>query len=178
MIGSGWTFDGINFAGGLLRMMFPFTFGMLLSRKFRPVKIKGAFWICSLVLVVLFCVPYIEGKSPVCLNGVYEMFCIAIVFPVLVWLGASGKTTDRTSSAVCKFLGDISYPLYAIHYPIMYLFYSWLIKNNVFTMAETWHVAVPVYFGNIALAYILLKVYDEPVRKFLSRKFINKKKNA
>lgn len=178
MIGSGWTFDGINFAGGLLRMMFPFTFGMLLSRKFRPVKIKGAFWICSLVLVVLFCVPYIEGKSPVCLNGVYEMFCIAIVFPVLVWLGASGKTTDRTSSAVCKFLGDISYPLYAIHYPIMYLFYSWLIKNNIFTMAETWHVAVPVYFGNIALAYILLKVYDEPVRKFLSRKFINKKKNA
>lgn len=175
MIGCGWTLDGQNFAGGMLRMMFPFTLGMFMSRKFRPVKVKGAFWICSLVLVVLFCVPYVEGSSPVCLNGVYELFCIMVVFPVLVWLGASGKTTDGTSSAVCKFLGDISYPLYAIHYPIMYLFYSWLIKNGESTLAGSWHVAVPVYLGSIALAYLLLKAYDEPVRRYLGKKFVNRK---
>lgn len=174
MIGCGWTLDCVNFTGGLLRMLFPFTVGMLMSRKFRPTKIKGAFWICSLALLAFFCIPYIEGKSPVCLNGVYEMFCIMIVFPVLVWIGASGKTTDRTSSAICKFLGDISYPLYAIHYPIMYLFYAWLIENKVYTLAETWYIAIPVYLGSIILAYLLLKLYDEPLRKFLGRKFISK----
>ena len=52
MIGVGWTLDGANFLGGLLRMLFPFTLGMLLSRHFKPVKIKGAFWICTAVLLV------------------------------------------------------------------------------------------------------------------------------
>ena len=34
MIGVGWTLDGVNFLGGSLRMLFPFSLGMLLSRKF------------------------------------------------------------------------------------------------------------------------------------------------
>ena len=51
--------------------------------------------------------------------------------------GASGKTTDKQSTAICKFLGDISYPLYAIHYPIMYVFYSWLIEKQLYTLEDT-----------------------------------------
>lgn len=172
MIGVGWTLDGLNFWGGMLRMLFPFTLGMLISRNFRPFKIRGAFWICSITLLGLFCVPYIEGKSPVCLNGVFEMICIAVVFPLLVCMGASGKTTDKQSTAICKFLGDISYPLYAIHYPIMYVFYSWLIEKQLYTLEDTWPVAAVVYFGSIALAYLCLKLYDEPVRRWLGSKFV------
>ena len=172
MIGVGWTLDGLNFWGGMLRMLFPFTLGMLISRNFRPFKIRGAFWICSIILLGLFCVPYIEGKSPVCLNGVFEMICIAVVFPLLVCMGASGKTTDKQSTAICKFLGDISYPLYAIHYPIMYAFYSWLIEKQLYTLEDTWPVAAVVYFGSIALAYLCLKLYDEPVRRWLGNKFV------
>lgn len=174
MIGVGWTLDGMNFWGGLLRMLFPFSLGMLLSRNFRPVFIKGAFWICSIVLIVLFCVPYIEGNSPVCLNGVYEMICIALIFPTLVWIGASGKTTDRKSTRVCKFLGDISFPLYAIHYPLMYLFYAWLIEHKLYTLGKAWQMALVVYIGSIVLAYICLKCYDEPIRKKLIQKFLSK----
>lgn len=172
MIGVGWTLDGLNFWGGMLRMLFPFTLGMLISRNFRPFKIRGAFWICSIILLGLFCVPYIEGKSPVCLNGVFEMICIAVVFPLLVCMGASGKTTDKQSTTICKFLGDISYPLYAIHYPIMYIFYSWLIEKQLYTLEDTWPVAAVVYFGSIALAYVCLKLYDEPVRRWLGNKFV------
>lgn len=172
MIGVGWTLDGLNFWGGMLRMLFPFTLGMLISRNFRPFKVRGAFWICSLILLVLFCVPYIEGHSSVCLNGVFEMACIVVIFPMLVCLGASGQTTDKRSTRICKFLGDISYPLYAIHYPLMYLFYAWLIENKLYTLGETWPMAALVYFGSIVLAYLCLKLYDEPVRKWLGRKFV------
>lgn len=172
MIGVGWTLDGLNFWGGMLRMLFPFTLGMLISRNFRPFKVRGAFWICSVILLVLFCVPYIGGHSPVCLNGVFEMVCIVIVFPLLVCLGASGQTTDKRSTRICKFLGDISYPLYAIHYPLMYLFYAWLIDNKLYTLGETWPMAALVYFGSIVLAYLCLKLYDEPVRKWLGKKFV------
>lgn len=172
MIGVGWTLDGLNFWGGMLRMLFPFTLGMLISRNFRPFKVRGAFWICSVILLALFCVPYIEGHSPVCLNGVFEMVCIVVIFPMLVCLGASGQTTDKRSTRICKFLGDISYPLYAIHYPLMYLFYAWLIENKLYTLGETWPMAALVYFGSIVLAYLCLKLYDEPVRKWLGRKFV------
>lgn len=176
MLGVGWTLDGANFWGGMLRMLFPFSLGMLLSRHFRPIKTRGAFWICSAVLLILFCIPYIEGKSPVCLNGVYELICIALVFPALVWIAASGKTTDKQSTRICRFLGDISFPLYAIHYPLMYLFYAWLIKNKLYTFTECWQMAALVYTGSILLAYLCLKCYDEPVRKWLSRKFLSKNK--
>lgn len=176
MIGVGWTLDGANFLGGSLRMLFPFALGMLLSRHFRPVKIRGAFWICSAVLVVLFCVPYIEGKyGPIILNGLFEAICILFIFPVLVWLGASGTTTDKRSTWICKFSGDISFPLYAVHYPVMYLFYAWLIDNKLYTFGEVWPVAAAVYLGSILLAYLCLKAYDEPVRKWLTRKFLPKR---
>ena len=171
-IGMGWTLDGVNFLGGSLRMLFPFSMGMLLSRNFKPVRVKGAFWICSAVLIALFAVPFVEGTQPVCLNGLYEMFCVVIVFPVLVWLGASGNTTDKNSTAVCKFLGDLSFPVYVIHYPIMYLFYSWLIEKKLYKLSETWPVALLLFFGNILLAYLCLKWYDEPLRKWLSRRFL------
>ena len=174
-IGVGWTLDGVNFIGGLLRMLFPFSMGMLLSRNFKPMKLRGAFWICTLVMIALFAVPYLEGTESICTNGIYEAFCIIIAFPILLWIGASGTTTDKKSTQICKFLGDISYPIYVIHYPFMYLFYAWLIKNQLFTLGETWQVALCVYAWNILFAYLCLKLYDDPVRKYLAKRFLNKK---
>ena len=178
MIGVGWTLDSVNFLGGSLRMLFPFTMGMLLSRHFRPMQIRGAFWICSFVLLLLFCVPYIESNGPISLNGLFEAVCILFIFPILVWIGASGKTTDKRSTQICKFLGDISFPLYAVHYPLMYLFYAWLIDNKLYTFGEVWPTALMVYIGSILLAYLCLKCYDEPVRRWLTKKFMPKKPAA
>lgn len=170
----GWTLDAANFVGGLLRMLFPFSLGMLVCRHFKPVKVSGAFWICSAALLLLFSVPFIPGLEPVCFNGLFEMACIAVVFPLLVWLGASGKTTDRLSSSVCKFLGDISFPVYIVHYPFYYLFYAWLLKNHYHTFADTWAVALGLMAGNIVLAWLCLKIYDEPLRRYLAKRFLGK----
>ena len=174
-IGVGWTLDGVNFMGGSLRMLFPFSLGMLLSRNFKPMRVKGAFWICTIALIGLFSVPFLEGTKPVCINGIYEAFCIIVAFPILLWIGASGTTTDKKSTKICKFLGDISYPVYVIHYPLMYLFYAWLIKNQLYTFEQTWQVALCVYAGSIVLAYLCLKLYDEPIRKYLAKRFLNRR---
>lgn len=174
-IGVGWTLDAVNFLGGSLRMLFPFSLGMLLARNFKPIKVRGAFWICTILLIVLFSVPFLEGTESFSRNGVYEAFCIIIAFPILLWIGASGSTTDNRSTKICKFLGDISYPLYVVHYPFMYLFYAWLIKNQLFTFGETWQVALGVYAWNILIAYLCLRLYDEPVRKYLANRFLRKK---
>ena len=173
-VGVGWTIDTVNFWGGLVRMLFPFTVGMLLARKFKPRKVKGAFWICSAMLVALFAVPYIASSGKPSINSLYEVVCIAFVFPFIVWLGAcgSGSNTGDYTSRINRLLGDISYPLYIVHYPIMYLFYAWLIEKQHYALGDCWGVAALVVVASIALAYAALKLYDEPLRKWLAKKFI------
>lgn len=175
MLGVGWTLDDTNFLGGLLRMTFPFTLGMLIARNFKPVCVPGIFWISITVLFALFSVPYIPADLCSCtedisLNSTYELACIVLVFPLIVWLAASGNIAGKVSHKVCKFLGDLSYPLYIVHYPVMYLFYSWLIENKFYTLGETWSVVLVVFAINITLAYACLKLWDEPVRRWFTKK--------
>ena len=171
MIGVGWTIDEVNFWGGLVRMLFPFSMGMLIARTFKPRKVKGAFWICSVTLVVLFSVPYIASSGAISLNSLYEFICIAFIFPMLVWLGACG-TASGTTGKMNRVLGELSYPLYIVHYPIMYIFYAWLIKNNIYMLDNCLGVAALVIVSSIALAFLCLKLYDEPVRRWLTRKLM------
>lgn len=173
MVGVGWTIDSANFWGGLIRMLFPFTMGMLIARTFKPRKVKGAFWICSIALVALFAVPYIPSAGEISLNSLYEVICIAFVFPFIVWLGACGICGEKTAKA-SKLLGEISYPLYIVHYPIMYIFYAWLIEKKYYNLHDSWETVLLVISSSILLAFLCLKLYDEPVRRWLSRKFIKR----
>ena len=172
-LGVGWSLGGTNLQGGFLRLLFAFSAGLLMSRIFKPWRIRGAFWISSLAIIVLLSMPYIGDSGTHWMNGLYDAVCTIIIFPILVWIGASGVTTDRTTTRACKFLGDISYPLYMVHYPFMYLFYAWVWKNEL-TFAQTWPVALVLLFGNILLAWLTLKFYDEPLRRVLSKRFASK----
>lgn len=167
-IGVGWTVDRTNILGGSLRMLCPFTIGLLLSRIFKPIHYaRGAFWTSAALLLIIFHVPYIHSDGALSLNGIFEAACIIAVFPLVVWYAASGKTTDEASTRICRFLGDISYPLYIVHYPIMYAFYMWLIKTRQYTLYETWPAALAAVTASIILAWLCLKLYDMPVRKWL-----------
>ena len=167
-IGVGWTVDRTNILGGSLRMLCPFTMGLLLSRIFKPIHYaRGAFWTSAALLLIIFHVSYIYSDGALSLNGVFEAACIIGVFPLVVWYAASGKTTDEASTRICRFLGDISYPLYIVHYPLMYAFYMWLIKTRQYTLHETWPAALAAVTASIILAWLCLKLYDMPVRKWL-----------
>lgn len=171
-VGVGWTLDSLNFWGGMLRMMFPFTIGMLLARTFKPRKVKGAFWICSLLLVAAFAVPYVGDADGVSMNSLYEVVCIAFVYPFIVWMGACGSCEDKVTDNVNKFLGEISYPIYIIHYPMMYLFYMWIMKNKHYGFEDTLLVPIAIIVLSVVVAYACLKLYDEPVRRWLAKRFI------
>ena len=168
MFGVGWTLDGVNFWGGLVRMLFPYSLGMLMARRFRPVRVRGAFWIATVVMAVLFMVPYIPGKSPVCWNGVYEAVCIVVIFPVLLWLGASDRSAGKRQTRMYSWLGELSYPLYIVHYPLFYLFYAYLIRTDTYTLGESWVYASLTVAGSLVLAWLALRFYDVPVRRWLT----------
>ncbi len=171
----GFAMDGVNMTGGSLRLLFAFSAGLLLSRVFKPIHIKGAFWICSLAVVALLSVPRIGGSEHLWMNGLYDTVCAVVFFPLLVYLGASGKTTDKITTRVCKFLGDISYPLYMVHYPFIYLYYAW-VKNENLTFEQSLPGAAALVAGSVILAYLCLKLYDEPVRRFLTKRLLPRQK--
>ena len=169
-VSGGWTLNAEQVYIGFVRTMYPFFAGLLLSRVFKPTRIKNAFLWCSLLVILALYMPRIGGAEHLWMNGVYESFCIIILFPLIVYLGASGMVHGKTEQKVCKFLGDISYPLYLVHYPLVYFYVAWISNNKGITLMEALPYALLILFGGLILAYISLKWYDEPLRKWLRKK--------
>ena len=165
---------------GFSRLLYPFLCGLLISRllpKFitkenpsgSPLGIRGGFWWASLLLVVLFAVPQIGGKSCVA-DGLYQVFAIVVMFPVIVLIGAGSKTTDKRSAKWCETLGNLSYPLYITHFPLMYMQMAWVSSHKD---SPVWHHVVlnlGILLVAIGIAWAFLKLYDEPVRAWLKKK--------
>lgn len=170
-IGAGWTMDRANIIGGLLRILFSFSFGLLISRNFRAINIKGGFWMASFVLIVLLGMPRIGGEDHFVYNALYEIIVVTVVFPMLIIIGASDSTQNVSDNRIKRFLGDLSYPLYTVHYPFLYLYYSY-VKVKGLSFAQSLPEAALFYFGSVAVGFIALKVYNEPVRKWLTKKYI------
>jgi peptidoglycan/LPS O-acetylase OafA/YrhL len=169
-VSGGWTLNVEQVRIGITRTMFPFFSGLLLSRIMKPTRIKNAFLWCSLLLAIVLYMPRIGGAEQLWMNGVYESIVIIFIFPLIVYLGASGLVHTKTELRVCKFLGDISYPLYLVHYPLVYFYVAWISDHKGVTMVQALPYALLILIGGIILAYATLKWYDEPVRKWLRKK--------
>ncbi|QRR03089.1 acyltransferase family protein [Dyadobacter sandarakinus] len=166
----GWTLNAEHMRVGITRTIFPFFVGLLLSRVARPVRIPNAFLWCSLLVAAVLLMPRIGGADRLWLNGLYEAFCIIIVFPAIVYLGAGGVARSPAEAKICKFLGDLSYPLYMTHYVLVYFYVAWVSRHKGITLSEAFPAALLTFSGAIVLAYISLKFYDEPTRAWLRKK--------
>ena len=175
--GMGWSLADWGFVGGFMRLSFSFSAGLLISRGFRPRRIRGAFWICAAAIALVMACPYVGGPEASLLNGIYDTVCTLLIFPVLVYIGACGTTTDAFSTRTCNFLGEISYPVYIIHYPVMYMFYAWVWAHG-YTFGEVWPVCALLFPGIILLAWTALRLYDAPVRRYLSRRLLQQQPSS
>ena len=167
----GWALDAMGIRIGLTRMLFPFFAGLLLARTASLVRIPNAFLWCSLLLLAALAFPRVGGASNLWLNGLYESFSIIAVFPLIVWLGAGGQIASAGATQLCKFFGDISYPLYITHYPLIYIYTAWVSRNKV-SLLDGLPWAAVTFVVAVALAYACLKFYDEPVRRWLRSRFL------
>jgi peptidoglycan/LPS O-acetylase OafA/YrhL len=154
-------------------LFYPFLSGLLLSRIGKTIDLKGGFWWCSLLLVVIFSLPCIGGEGSI-LNGVYNAGCIILLFPLVIMIGAGSQLKGARSARICSFLGELSYPLYITHYPVMYMQMNWAWNNPDAPLYAHITVAAATFIISIALAYACLKLYDLPVRKWLTDKWLKK----
>ncbi|PTN08501.1 acyltransferase [Mangrovibacterium marinum] len=178
----GWSVEPEQLRVGFTRLLYPFLAGLLLSRIVKPGQIKNAFSWASLVLIVFLAMPRVGTAEAVWMNGLFDSLTIILIFPLIVYLGASGELQTKLASQLSRFLGNISYPLYIIHYPFIYLYMAWIDRNQGEwgSSARTLMVAaaIAILLLTIGLAYMLFKFYDVPVRKWLSQKFMAKKQAA
>lgn len=169
----GWSITLTQLHIGFARLLYPFFGGLLLFRVCRLASIRQAFLWSSLLLVVSFAVPRIGGTESLWMNGLYDSLTILFVFPLIVYIGASGKSLSSFQERICKFLGDISYPIYITHFPLILIYSGW-VSNGKKPLSETYPVLMLTFLCALLLAYASMKWYDEPVRKWLKRKFENR----
>jgi peptidoglycan/LPS O-acetylase OafA/YrhL len=164
----GWSLEPTQLHIGVARVLYPFFAGLLLLRVAKPIPLPRAFLICSLLLLAVLALPRLGGSQHLWVNGLYDALSIIIGFPLIVLLGAGGAVRGQRSTRFCRFLGDLSYPIYITHYPLIYTYTAW-VQNTKPSLREALPVGTLVFLGSIALAYTSLKLYDEPIRRWLQR---------
>jgi len=157
--GWGWT----DYWAAPVRLACPFLMGLLISRLKLRLSLRYPFLILSGVLLAVFCAP-IVGRW----NGLFEAGCVIIVFPAVLAAVTAGGEITGWQGRLCRFMGDLSYPLYIIHYPFIYLFAHWNWSTHP-DPVRLGLVATALYFFVVALAYALTRWYDRPVRAWLTR---------
>ena len=174
MVG-GWALNWEQQSIGFIRLAYPFAMGLLMARLGWKIRVKGAFGWASLLLFVILALPRFGGTSAYWVNGLYEALAIIFVFPVIVLIGAGGTTVGKISSATCKFFGDISYPIYITHFPMILIYTAWA-ANTQATIAQglPWMILCVVL--SITVAFIALEFYDKPLRRWLTDRILKRTK--
>ena len=156
---------------GMARMGYSFCAGLLLSRLKVSLSLKRGFWWCALCIVAALGMPCVGGWEHPWMDGAYNAVCALFLFPLLVVTGAGSRISGHRSTAVCNFLGEISYPLYITHYPMIYVLWSWIENHPEAAVSTHVVVVVSVLLLDLAIAYAALKLYDEPIRKWLGKRY-------
>ena len=173
----GWSVTVEQFYVGFTRLLYPFFCGLLISRIGKFIKVNGGFWWCSLILAIILIMPRIGAPTEqgFIFNGIYEAVCILLIFPLLVMMGAGSQIKGVKSLKICKFFGELSYPLYITHYPLIYMQMAWTASHPEAPVWQHVMMSVCVFFMAIFLAWATLKLFDEPVRKWLTEHWLKRK---
>lgn len=157
-ISNGW--GGDNISAGAIRVFYSFLAGMLVYRLGWIIKSRLGFVAVSVLTLAVFLFPF-SNKW----NFVSEPIIVILYLPLLVALGA-GATLRPAFRKICKFSGELSYPLYMVHYPFIWIFFSYLEKYKP-TMDQKAMIIPVCTVLLIMFAWLILKFIDEPIRKYL-----------
>lgn len=155
----GW--GGSTFWHGGARIAYSFLAGMLIFRFNLIIRSKIGFLTLSVLLLLAFLMPFNWG-------WIGELLVVLLYFPLLISFGAGAQVTDGLKK-LCKFSGNISYPLYMTHYAVIFMFLHY------YTAAQptTTQLVLIIITGMLLLtgvAYIAMVSFDIPVRRYLNEK--------
>jgi peptidoglycan/LPS O-acetylase OafA/YrhL len=156
----GWS--GPTFWDGCARISYSFLAGLLIYRSNWIIKNKLGFIGLSILLFLAFIMPFSKW------NWLSEPFVVLLYFPMLIALGA-GATLTPAFKQVCIFSGKISYPLYMTHYAVLWMFGNYYTSHTLDAFQLTMIITTSLILL-VGAAYLVMVLYDIPVRKYLSDK--------
>lgn len=174
----GWGITPDQLYIGLTRLFYPFFCGLLISRLRKSIRVKNGFLWCSLLITTILVMPRVGGAQVdnYWMNGIYESVCILLFFPLIVMMGAGSQLVGKRTTATCKFFGQISYPLYMTHFPLVYMQKAWASSHADAPTSTHIFVCIGIFLTAILIAYASLKLYDQPIREWLKQRFLMRKK--
>jgi peptidoglycan/LPS O-acetylase OafA/YrhL len=120
------------------------------------------------LVVAILAMPFVGTKDCQLTNGIYEAVAILFVIPLIVSLGAGSGLAAGRAGRLCTFLGEISYPLYITHFPLICMLASWHGSHPDATNGQEIALSTGLFVLAVFNAWAALKLYDLPVRKWLS----------
>ena len=153
-----------TFAGGLVRTASSFVCGVILCRyapRWKPFRFGGAAIVyAALILTLLTPIGYVA-------NALYDLVIIFAIYPLLLWIGVANPS-DRVA-VVQEELGELSYPIYLLHMPVMAyvgIALGWALGGRLLPAVAS--------LATIVAAALAWRFYDRPVRSWLSARWLRR----
>ena len=156
-------FDIATFPAGLARVCFGFPLGVVIFRlrsSLRLPALPGGALLLGAILLMILASPVNEDETGV---PWWDLSSVLVWLPLIVVFGMAQGASGRVGAL----LGALSYPIYVLHFPML------LVASGLYqTVLRSWsvHLVVVVTLVMIVgVAFAALRLYDEPVRRVLSR---------
>jgi peptidoglycan/LPS O-acetylase OafA/YrhL len=157
-----------SFAVGLARTVFGFSVGVLIARH-APHGYRGesnSKVLAILAVVGIAIVGWPDGE----LRAVWDLICVLVVFPLVVFCGTLFDPGPRLRR-VATFLGLTSYAVYVLHSPFASLLNSagrFLAENERGGVGAPW-LGVTVLAVLLIGCWLVDRFFDMPARRMLNR---------
>lgn len=156
----GWSKD--TFLDGGVRVAYSFSVGLLLYRSNWITKNRLGFASLAILLSLAFVMPWFKW------TWLTEALIVIVYFPLVVSLGA-GASLSRQWEKICRFSGNISYPLYMTHYATIWIFGNYFTSQKP-TAEDLLYIIIAGIIFLVVIAYLAMVFYDIPVRRYLTKK--------
>jgi peptidoglycan/LPS O-acetylase OafA/YrhL len=154
-----------NIPGGGIRVLYSFVAGMLVYRSKWIIRSRMGFVGAGALLLLAFLMPYSDQY-----NWITESLVVIFYFPFIVALGAGARLSESLRK-ICIFSGDISYPLYMVHYPFLWWFFGY-IETKKPALQEWVIVTVVALILLVLFSWLVMALVDTPLRKYFKKQLI------
>jgi len=157
-----------TFFGGLARVAFSFSLGLLIWRLTRG---KPAIHSRAVLLLLPAVVLIFSAGILLKIGAIYDLVVVFVLFPAMVVIGSRFEP-PASADRVIRLGADLSYPIYVMHGPVLMVVAGGLkvALNDISGLGPA--VGFGMAAATIISSYVLLKVYDEPVRRVAPRGMI------
>jgi peptidoglycan/LPS O-acetylase OafA/YrhL len=154
-----------TYAAGFPRVGYSFIAGLLVFRFRAIITHKFGFFLPLALLMGVFLYPHTHG------DRLTEVLMVIAVFPLIIGIGA-GAEAKGWVKRLCIFIGKLSYPLYMTHISTVWIFGDYNRQYHPEGI-RLFLIVGGLCIFNLLFAYAVMRLYDQPVRKWLKQRTVN-----